>query len=184
MRRTVSAMLVSFLVIAALYLLATAAVADCAADPDALTPREMIDAETTGEPAFPSLALAVVVSHRDLGGRPNGGPTIARVEVVEHPVGFVGRMAGIHFWKIPPRMGVSPSFELKVDGRYALVVRRLDDGTYRFDGPCRRVPAAQPRAVPRPRTVRPHPLTRYGAATFATEPDAIMIAAPRVAITP
>jgi hypothetical protein len=136
MRWTALALLVASLVIAALFLQATEALADCAADPDALTPREMIDAETTGEPRYPSLALVVVISHRDLGGRPNGGPTIARVEVVEHPVGFVGRTVRVHFSTAPPRMGVWPSFELKVDGRYALVLRRLADGTHRFDGPC------------------------------------------------
>ncbi len=121
---------------AILVLPATPALADCVLDPDALSPREMIDADTTGEPRFPLLALAVVVSHSDLGGSPNGGPTIAHVEVVDHPVGFVVRSARVHFWKVPPRTGVSASFELKIDGRYALVARRLDDGTYRNDGPC------------------------------------------------
>jgi hypothetical protein len=135
-RRALTAIISALSVAGGLLMPGGTAIAACAANPDALAIREMIDTETTGESDFPLLFLGVVVAHRDLGGRPNAGYTIARVAVVEHPVGFAPHETGVRFWKAPPRVGVSENLELKVDGRYALVARRLDDGTFRFDGAC------------------------------------------------
>jgi hypothetical protein len=115
---------------------APSAVADCVSDPDALGFREMIRDETTGEERFPVLLLGIVVANRDFGGDPDGGRTIARVRIVEHPVGSAPGIARVRFWKTPPGVGVSANLELEVGGRYALVARRLDDGSFRSDGAC------------------------------------------------
>ena len=136
MRRIGSAVLVAFLVVPALVLQATPAVADCVADPDALSFRQMIDDGTTGESRFPILLLGIVRAHRDLGGDPDGGTTIARVQVVERPLGFAPSTARVRFWKAPPGVGVSANLELDVGRRYALVSRHRDDGTFGFDGAC------------------------------------------------
>ena len=136
-RRPLIAAIVLVLLVAGTALWAAPpAVAACAEDPDALALREMIDADTTGEPRFPLLILGRVVGHRDLGGDPRGGDTIARVEVVEHPVGYGPRVARVRFWKAPPGVGAGENLELTIGGRYGLVARQRDDGTFGFDGAC------------------------------------------------
>lgn len=135
-RRRLAAILPMLLVVGSAVLSAPPAVAACASDPDALRLREMIDAGTTGEPRFPLLILGRVVGHRDLGGDPKGGDTIARVEVVEHPIGDGPRFARVRFWKPPPGVWLEDNLELAVDRRYGLVARHRDDGTFTFDGAC------------------------------------------------
>ena len=115
---------------------AAPAYAACAPDADAMRLREMIDAGATGEPRFPALVLGVVVERRDLGGDPHGGDTLARLAVVEHPVGFTSSLIWVRYWKAPPGVGMAENLELRVDGRFALLVRRLDDGTFDSDGYC------------------------------------------------
>jgi hypothetical protein len=77
------------LVIAALLLplMATTAGAACAADPDALSFRQMIAQGRTGVDGFPIMFLGKVVRTKDLGGGP-GGATIAKLAVAAHPVGY------------------------------------------------------------------------------------------------
>jgi hypothetical protein len=112
------------------------AVASCVADPDALTLREMIDAETTGETDFPVLLLGIVAGWEDLGGRPGGGEAIARVAVAEHPVGFAPLVSDVRFFRNYPGSSSSFEFELREDRAFALVAHRQPDGTFEFDGAC------------------------------------------------
>jgi hypothetical protein len=112
------------------------AVASCAADPDALRFREMIDQDTTGHDDFPIMFLGAVTDWYDLGGKPGGGRAVARLAVAEHPVGSAPLVSDVRFWRNYPGVGSSGEFELKRDGRYVVIARRLDDGTYAFDGAC------------------------------------------------
>jgi len=136
LRRTIAPTLLAPLVASLLVAGATPAAASCAADPDALRLREMIDQDTTGDDGFPVLLLGIVASWHDLGGQPGGGPAIARVAVAEHPVGRAPLVSDVRFRRDAPGVTGSGSFEFKRDGRYAVVARRLADGTFRFDGAC------------------------------------------------
>jgi hypothetical protein len=112
------------------------AVASCAPDPDALSYREMIDQDTTGHDDYPTMFLGAVADWYDVGGRPGGGRAIARLAVAEHPVGSAPLVSDVRFWRNYPGTGSSDEFEFKRDGRYVVISRRLDDGTFAFDGAC------------------------------------------------
>ena len=62
----------------------TATGLSCIPDEDALTFHEMIDQGSTGKGQYPVMILGVVRSLKDVGGDPDGGRTVARIEVVEH----------------------------------------------------------------------------------------------------
>ena len=114
----------------------TPAAASCAPDPDALSFREMIDQGTTGHDDHPIMLLGAVADWYDLGGRPGGGRAIARLAVAEHPVGTAPLISDVRFRREYPGVGSSFEFEFKRDGRYVVIARRLDDGTFAFDGAC------------------------------------------------
>ena len=116
--------------------MAAPAVASCAPDPDALRVREMIDQDTTGQDDYPIMFLGVVADWYDVGGRPGGGRAIARLAVAEHPAGNAPLVSDVRFWRNYPGVGSSFEFEFKRDGRYVVIARRLDDGTFAFDGAC------------------------------------------------
>ena len=107
----------------------------CAPNEDALTFQEMIDQGTTGEDRYPVMFLGVGRSLRDIGGDPGGGLTVARLEVVEHPVGYAPAEARVRFWHDLPG-SESFRFEFRSGRRYVVVARRLDDASFRFDGDC------------------------------------------------
>ena len=115
---------------------ATPAAASCGVDPQALSLREMIDLDTTGDDDFPVLFLGIVAAWHDLGGRPGGGRALARLAVAEHPVGRAPQVADVRFRRDYPGVGGSGTFEFRRDGRYAVVARRLADGAFRFGGAC------------------------------------------------
>ncbi|HVF08867.1 MAG TPA: hypothetical protein VNC60_09845 [Actinomycetota bacterium] len=77
----------------------TAAGLSCVPDDDALSFHEMIDQGTTGKVGYPVMILGVVRSLKDLGGDPDGGRTIARLEVVEHPVGYAPHESRVRFFR-------------------------------------------------------------------------------------
>ena len=111
----------------------------CVAPPaDALSFEEMIDQEKTGIDAYPIMFLGIVASWHDLGGRPGGGKAIARLAVASHPVGQAPLVSDVRFVRQYPNVVMAESFEFKTDGRYVVLARRLDDGTFRFDGYCGR----------------------------------------------
>ena len=114
----------------------TPAAASCAPDPDALSFREMIDQGTTGHDGYPIMLLGAVADWYDVGGRPGGGRAIARLAVAEHPVGTAPLVSDIRFRRNYPGVESSDEFEFKRDGRYVVIARRLDDGTFAFDGAC------------------------------------------------
>jgi hypothetical protein len=116
--------------------MAAPAVASCAPDPVALSVREMIDQDTTGHDDYPIMFLGAVADWHDVGGRPGGGRAIARLAVAEHPVGSAPLVSDVRFWRNYPGTGSSDEFEFKRDGRYVVIARRLDDGTFAFDGAC------------------------------------------------
>ena len=116
-------------------LMAPAAQAECAQDTDALTFHEMIDQDRTGKDRFPIMVLGVGDAIVDRAGGP-GGRSIARLRVVDHPVGFASPVARVRFWRDPPGMGTWPNFEFGPHGRYVEIARRLDDGSLKFDGAC------------------------------------------------
>lgn len=134
-RRSIRIALVAALLVSGVVLSAPAAQADCAQDPDALTFHEMIDKGTTGKDRFPAMILGVGDGIVDRGGGP-GGRSIARLAVVDHPVGFASPVARVRFWRDPPGMGTFPNFEFGPHGRYVVLARRLDDGSLKFDGAC------------------------------------------------
>lgn len=106
----------------------------CPAPVGELTYEEMIDQRTTGVDAFPIMILGVVVTTKDLGGRP-GGSTVAKLAVAEHPVGFAPLVSRVRFWRIPGG-GYPPYFEFKRGRRYVVIARSRPDRTFGFDGPC------------------------------------------------
>ena len=107
----------------------------CVPDEDALAFHEMIDQGTTGENRYPIMFLGVGRSLQDMGGDPGGGRTVARLEVVEHPVGYAPAEARVRFWQDLPG-SESFRFEFRPGGRYVVIGRRLDDASFRFDGDC------------------------------------------------
>jgi hypothetical protein len=116
-------------------MLASPAGASCAYDPDALSIRQMIVQGTTGSERFDVLFLGRVIRLHDLGGG-EGGPTIARLRVREHPVGFAPQRARVRFWKAPPGTSSSDDFEFRQGVRYAVVAHRRSNGVFLFDGAC------------------------------------------------
>ncbi|MGH2630156.1 MAG: hypothetical protein ACRDHI_06320 [Actinomycetota bacterium] len=96
----------------------------------------MIGQETTGNAAYPVMFLGIVESWRDLGGRPEGGKALARLSVAAHPAGWAPLMSVVHFVRQYPGVSFPGAFEFKTDGRYVVLGRRMDNGTFRFDGPC------------------------------------------------
>jgi hypothetical protein len=121
--------------LAPMAMLVSPAGASCAYDPDALTIRQMIVQGTTGSERFDVLFLGRVVRLHDLGGG-EGGPTIAKLRVREHPVGFAPQRARVWFWKPPPGEAVSDNFEFRQGVRYAVVAHRRSNGVFLFDGAC------------------------------------------------
>ncbi len=114
---------------------APSATASCVADPDALSLRQMIVTGTTGAEGFDVLFLGRVVRLHDVGGG-EGGSTLARFRVKEHPVGFAPRGARVLFYQPPPGVGISENFVF-VEGRhYAVVAHRMHSGVFDFDGAC------------------------------------------------
>jgi hypothetical protein len=96
----------------------------------------MIEAGTTGRPAFPFLVLGKVVGLRDAGGRPDGGWTFARVQVAADPTVPVADKVRVRFWREFPGVGSSSSFEFETGYRYGIVARRSEEGHLKFDGAC------------------------------------------------
>jgi len=45
-------------------------------------------------------------------------------------------VSDVRFWRNYPGVGSSVEFEFKRDGHYAVIARRLEDGTFRSDGGC------------------------------------------------
>jgi hypothetical protein len=121
--------------IAPLVVSASSATASCVADPDALSIRQMIVTGTTGAEGFDVLFVGRVVRLHDLGGG-EGGSTLARFLVKEHPVGFAPRGARVRFYDPPPGVGVSSNFEFKQGRHYAVVADREHSGVFDFDGAC------------------------------------------------
>jgi len=109
--------------------------AACAADPKALSIRQMIITGTTGSDQYDVLFLGRVVRLHDLGGDA-GGPTLARFHVKAHPVGFAPRGARVVFYQPPPGVGVSENFVFKPGRHYAVVAHRMHSGVFSFDGAC------------------------------------------------
>ncbi len=107
----------------------------CPPDDDALTFQEMIDQRTTGKARYPVMFLGVVSSLKDMGGDPDGGRTVARLEVVEHPAGYAPAEARVRFWQDLPG-SQSFRFEFRHGGRYVVIARRLDDGSFKSDDAC------------------------------------------------
>jgi hypothetical protein len=136
LRRVVGGSIAGLMLASILVASAPVAVASCAEDPDALTFREMIDQGSTGTEDFPVMFLGVVASWYDLGGRAGGGHAIARLAVAEHPVGYAPLVSDVRFWRNYPGVSSSDEFEFKRDGRYAVIARHREDGTFRFDGAC------------------------------------------------
>jgi hypothetical protein len=114
---------------------APAAYASCAADPQALTYEEMIDQRTTGSEPYPIMALGIVVEIKDLWGR-EGGPTVARVAVAEHPIGYTPLIARVRFTRDYPGVSASDQINFFKGERVVLVARRLAGGRFESDGPC------------------------------------------------
>jgi hypothetical protein len=113
--------------------------AACAADPNALSFRQMIVKQTTGNRTFPLMFLGTVRRISDVGGQP-GGDTIARIDVAQHPVGFAPAVARVHFWTPPPMTGAGTgaedNFLFKRHRRYVVVADRTAHGSFIFDGGC------------------------------------------------
>ena len=115
----------------------SAAVAlSCPYDDDALTFHEMVDQGTTGKSQYPVVILGIVRSLKDLGGDPDGGRTVARVEVVEHPVGYAPDESRVRFSRDSPDHNVPGILQFGVGGRYVVIAHRNDDGAFRSDGTC------------------------------------------------
>ena len=108
----------------------------CVPDDDALNFHEMIDQGTTGKDGYPVMILGVVRSLRDLGGDPHGGRTIARLEVVEHPVGYAPAGARVRFFREFSDQPTLYRFQFVVGGRYVVIAHRRDGGSFRSDGTC------------------------------------------------
>ena len=136
LRKVISCSIATALLSSILVGAAPSAVASCVFDPEALTFHEMIDQGTTGNEDFPIMFLGIVASWSDVGGRPGGGEAIARFAVGEHPVGNAPLVSDVRFYRQYPGVSSSVEFEFRRDGRYAVVARRLDDGTFQFDGGC------------------------------------------------
>jgi len=115
----------------------TPASAACAADPDALTFRQMILQGRTGVRHYPILMLGKVVATKDLGGDP-GGRTIAKTAIAAHPVGWAPLVARIRFWRDPPGVGTEDNLEFHAGRLYGVVARHRDDGSFKGDGACGR----------------------------------------------
>lgn len=104
--------------------------------PGQLSFKEMIDQETTAKAAYPVMFLGVVSSWKDLGGPPGGGKALARLAVAAHPAGWAPLMSEVHFVRQYPGVVASWEFEYKINARYVVLGRRMNNGTFRFDGPC------------------------------------------------
>ena len=107
----------------------------CAPDEDDISFEQMIDQQTTAEARYPIMILGAVRSVKDMGGDPDGGRTVARLEVVEHPVGYAPPEARVRFWRDLPG-SESFRFEIHSGIRYVVIARKLDDGSFAFDGDC------------------------------------------------
>ena len=108
----------------------------CPYDDDALTFEEMIDQGSTGKGQYPVMILGVVRSLKDMGGDPDGGRTVARIEVVDHPVGYAPDESRVRFRREFPDQGQIGLFQFAVGGRYVVIAHRNDDGSFRSDGTC------------------------------------------------
>ena len=136
MRRVIAAGVALFLAATILMLAPGAALGlSCPVDEDDLKFEQMIEQGTTGEDRYPIMNLGLVRSVKDMGGDPDGGRTLARLEVVEHPVGYASLEIRIRFWQAFPGTS-SLQLEFSDGARYVLIARRLDDGSYKTDGAC------------------------------------------------
>ncbi|HEX7247736.1 MAG TPA: hypothetical protein VF351_06515 [Actinomycetota bacterium] len=108
----------------------------CPYDDEALTFDQMIDQGSTGKAQYPVMILGVVRSLKDMGGDPEGGRTVARIEVVEHPVGYAPDESRVRFWRDSPDHMSLGLLQFAVGGRYVVIAHRNDDGSFRSDGTC------------------------------------------------
>ena len=113
-----------------------AAQALCAADPDALTFRQMIKQGTTGQEGYPVMILGAVVTIKDLGGRPGSGAAIAKLAVAAHPVGSAPLVSRVHFLRPAPNVGVEDNLEFHPGKRYVVIASPRPDGSFDPDGGC------------------------------------------------
>lgn len=107
----------------------------CAPDEDDISFEQMIDQKTTAEARYPIMILGVVRSVKDLGGDADDGPSIARLEVVEHPVGYAPAESRVGFWR-ESHPSTLYRFQFRLGGRYVVIAHRNDDGSFRSDGTC------------------------------------------------
>jgi len=114
----------------------TATGLSCIPDEDALTFHEMIDQGSTGKGQYPVMILGVVRSLKDVGGDPDGGRTVARIEVVEHPVGYAPDESRVRFRREFPDQGQIGLLQFAAGGRYVVIAHRNDHGSFRSDGTC------------------------------------------------
>jgi len=119
---------------------ATPVQAACAADPNALSFRDMIKKNKTGIPSYDHFFVGRVVDIKDL--EPGkGGEKLAKLAVAESPVGYAPLVARVHFWKPESGGGPTPVGDLHYHRRhfYAVIGERLKDGTFADDaGECGR----------------------------------------------
>ncbi|MEX1262508.1 MAG: hypothetical protein WEE66_01025 [Actinomycetota bacterium] len=123
---TAAAMLSSIFLVTAPQVWALSCVPE---DLDALTFHEMIDQGTTGKQRYPMMILGVASSIEDVGGDPDSGRTIARLDVVQHPAGYAPIGSRVRFWRESPEESTLYRFQFKDGGRYVVIARRLDDAS-------------------------------------------------------
>lgn len=128
--------LLTLLLTLPVFVVGPVAQAACAADPNALTFREMVKKNKTGQRGMDTLVLGKVVAIKDL--EPGkGGDKLAKLAVAESPVGYAPLVARVHFWKPEPGDGIpSENFVYHRRGFYAVVADRQKNGTFTDDVPC------------------------------------------------
>lgn len=106
----------------------------CAADPDALTYRQMMRKNTTGS-GHSHMFLGKVIDIKDLKPGP-GGDKLAKLAVREGPVGRTPVIARVHFWVPGPGLDFPGNFVYRRHQFYVVIADRLKDGTFSDDQPC------------------------------------------------
>jgi hypothetical protein len=108
--------------------------AACAADPDALTFRQMIQQGQTGSD-YDVMILGKAIRIRDVGGG-RGGRTIAKLAVAETPAGSAPLISRIYFYRPPPGSVISENFEFHRGKWYVVIAAHRARGGFAFDGAC------------------------------------------------
>ena len=108
--------------------------AACAADPDALTFRQMIQQGQTGSD-YDVMILGKAIRIRDVGGA-RGGRTIAKLAVAETPVGSAPLITRVYFYRPPPGSVISENFEFHRGQWYVVIAAHRSRGGFDFDGAC------------------------------------------------